>query len=115
LSALLVVWEPISFALYASSILSRLPQRGTCAVAWLATRLVVVGIGIAAGLALWNERPGAILLARVAVALSAVALVVGWATMALPDNRPPGTTLPITLVLVGYNVAWLMYLFRTEE
>jgi hypothetical protein len=114
LSVLLIVWEPISFALYASSVVARLPQRGAFAILWLAARILVVGIGIAAGLALWNERPGALVLARVAVGLSAAAVVIGWATAALPENRQPGLALPITLALIAYNVAWLVYLFRTE-
>jgi hypothetical protein len=112
LAVLLVVWEPVSFALYASSVVARLPQRGTYAILWLAARIVVVGIGIAAGLALWNDRPGAIVLARLAVAASAAAVIVGWMTSALPDNRPPGAALPVTLALIAYNAAWLVYLFR---
>jgi hypothetical protein len=114
LSVLLVVWEPISFALYASTVVSRLPQRGAGAIAWLGVRIVVVGIGIAAGLAIWNERPGAIVLARVAVGLSAAAVIVGWATAALPENRPPGLAGPVALALLAYNLAWLVYLFRIK-
>jgi hypothetical protein len=114
LSLLLVVWEPISFALYASSVVSRLPHRGAFAIAWLVVRIVLVGIGIAAGLALWNDRPGAVVLARVAVALSAAAVAIGWATAALPDNRPPGLALPVTLALLAYNAAWLVYLFKID-
>ncbi len=112
LVVLLVVWEPISFALYASSVVARLPQRGTYAILWLAARIIVVGIGIAAGLALLNDRPSAVVLARIAVGASAAAIVIGWVTSALPDNRPPGAALPVTLALIAYNAAWLVYLFR---
>jgi hypothetical protein len=110
LSLLLVVWEPVTFGLYASSVVARVPQRGVGAVAWLAARLVIVGIGIAAGLALWNQRPGAVVLARVAVGLSTAAVIVGWMTEALPNNLPPGLSTPVMLALVAYNAAWLTYL-----
>jgi hypothetical protein len=110
LCMLLVIWEPLSFALFASSMLTRLITRGAGAVVLLGLRLAIVSVGVAAGLSLWNERPGALMLARVAIALSVVGLLITASTSALPDNRPPGTALPTTVALVAYNAAWFAYL-----
>jgi hypothetical protein len=110
LSALLVVWEPLSFALFASSVVTRLMTRGAAAFVLLGLRLAIVSIGVAAGLSLWNERPGALVLARAAIALSVGGLLITTSTSALPDNRPPGTALPTTVALVAYNAAWFAYL-----
>ena len=110
LSILLLVWEPLSFALFASTLLTRIMTRGAAATFVLGFRLLVVAVGIAAGLALWNQRPGALVLARVAVALSIAGLIVTSITRSIPDNRPPGTALPITAALIAYNAAWFVYL-----
>ena len=93
----------------------RIMTRGAALTFVLGFRLLIVGVGIAAGLALWNQRPGALALARVAVALSIMGLIVTSITRSIPDNRPPGTALPITVALIAYNAAWFMYLTRAAR
>ena len=65
LAILLIAWEPTAFAFYASSLVDRLIDRGLVAVALLVLKLAVVGMGIAAGRALWSMRPGAIRFAQI--------------------------------------------------
>jgi hypothetical protein len=115
LAVLLVVGEPLGLAFYASSTYLRLLDRGMAAVLWLAARLLIVGVGIAAGLALWHGRPGALVLARTAVVLAAGAVLVTFLSPAFPANRPPGTTLPLLVVLIGYYGAWLAWLYRQRD
>ena len=72
LAILLIAWEPTAFAFYASSLVDRLIDRGLVAVLLLVLKLAVVGMGIAAGRALWSMRPGAIRFAQIALG------TVGW-------------------------------------
>lgn len=103
-------WEPLALALYASSVVDRLGDRGAVAAAVLAFRVLVVGIGIAAGLVVWQERPGALSFARVAVVLSACATLVDAALHALPTSRPPGMAGPLVIAVLAYDAAWIGYL-----
>ena len=109
LAILLVVWEPTAFAFYASSIVDRLIDRGPAALLLLVLKLGVIGMGIAAGRALWSMRPGSIRLAQAALALSAVTTLVIAVSGAWPP-RGPGTVLPLTALVISYDVAWIGYL-----
>jgi hypothetical protein len=115
LAVLLVAWEPASFALYASSLLFRLVERGPLAVAALAAHLVVTGVGLAAGLALWSDRPGATTLARLALVLSASLTLGTFATSAFPPAAPPGLAGPLTALMLAYDAAWFVYLSVAGE
>jgi hypothetical protein len=106
----LVVEEPVTFALYASSIIDRVADRGGLAVAVLLARLLVTAVGIAAGLAIWNGRPWAVAFARIAVALSAAATIVTAATGALPMSTPPGLRTPYLVATLVWDAAWIGYL-----
>jgi hypothetical protein len=110
LAVLLLGWEPLAFALYASSILDRVVDRGPLAATLLMAHVIVLGVGIAAGLAIWNRRGGALPLARTAVALAACAAAVNAATGALPHNQPPGVGAVLTAGLLAYYGAWFAYL-----
>ena len=87
---LLIAWEPITLALYASSVVDRIVERGALAVSVLLVRVIVTSIGIAAGLAIWNDRPWAVQFARLAIALSAGATLLTALTRALPTSVAPG-------------------------
>ena len=91
---MLTVAEPLGIAFYASSILSTIIDRGGWAILLLVVRLVITGIGVGAGLALWNERPGAAAFARFAVVLTAGGVLLTFLAPTFPNNRPPGTTAP---------------------
>jgi hypothetical protein len=112
LAVLLLTWEPLTFAVYASSLLTRLVDRGALALTLLAARVLVTALGVAAGLALWHERPGAVPLARFALAGAAVAAILTATTTAFPHDRPPGAEGPVLIATLLYYAAWLLYLRR---
>jgi hypothetical protein len=110
LMAVLVAWEPVTFALYASSVVDRIAERGAVAIAVLLGRVIVTAVGIAAGLAIWNNRTWAVPFARVAVVLSAAATLVVALTHALPTSTPPGLRTPLLLATLAWDAAWIVYL-----
>jgi len=107
---LLVAWEPLTFALYAASVVDRIVDRGPLAVAVLLARVIVTAIGIAAGLAIWNDRPWAIRFARLAFALSAAASILGAVTHALPSSIAPGLAGPALVATLAWDAGWIGYL-----
>lgn len=110
LALLFILAEPLGVAFYAASVLQSVIDRGAWAVLLLAARLAITAIGVGAGLALWNHRPGALSFARVAVALTAIGVLVTFLAPAFPRNRPPGTTGPLLAALLVYYGAWFAYL-----
>ena len=115
LCLLLLIWQPISLGLVASSMLDALASGGLAAVLILLTRLIVTGFGIAAGLALLSRRPGAVTLAKVSLALSAATDVFVYTTPFFPSNRAPGETPVYIAVSVTYSIVWIVYLFRSKR
>ena len=78
-------------------------------------RIAVAAVGVAAGLALWTHRPGAVALARASLVLSAAADIFVYSTPYFPNNRPPGdSTLILAASLLWYGL-WLMYLWRSKR
>lgn len=112
LALLLMAVEPLGLAFYASSILTRVVDRGTWAILLLVIRLAITGIGVGAGLALWYARPGDIRFARVAIALTVLGVLLTFLAPVFPHNRPPGTTTPLLAALLVYYGAWFVYLTR---
>ena len=115
LCRVLVLWQPLSLGFVASSALNSLYIRGWPLALAILARLVVAALGIAAGLALWQQRPGAVGLTRVSLLLSAAGDVFVYTTPFFPNNRPPGDT---TLILAGslaWYAVWLMYLWRSKR
>ena len=76
LVVILTIWNPASLALQAASIVWNIGSRPTLSIAFLAARLLITSVGVAAGLALWLRRPGAVWLAEVSLVLFAVEAVV---------------------------------------
>jgi hypothetical protein len=115
LCRVLVLWQPLSLGLVASSALNSFYIRGWPLALAILARLIVAAFGVAAGLALWQQRPGGVGLARVSLLLSAAGDVCVYTTPFFPHNRPPGdNTLILTGSLVWYAV-WLMYLWRSKR
>jgi hypothetical protein len=110
LCLLLCVWEPLNLALSASSAISAITVGQTGRGAFLAFRLLVAGIGVAAGIAIWNGRMHGLTLAKLALGLAALSAIIRFAWF--PGNVPPGLRLPLALLSVAFNAAWYVYLTR---
>jgi hypothetical protein len=115
LSLLLVVWQPVSLGLVASSVLGSLTLRGLPVATVLLVRLVVTAAGIGAGLALLNRRPGAVSFAKVSLVASAGTDVFAYSTPYFPSNRVPGDTILYVVASLAYYGIWLAYLFRSKR
>jgi Protein of unknown function (DUF2569) len=112
---LLLVWQPISLALVASSIVDALPVRGLPLAAVLVVRLLVAALGIAAGLALLGRRGSAPALAIASLAASAATDIFVYSTPYFPHNRLPGDKEVILAVSLAYYAIWFIYLFRSKR
>lgn len=115
LCALLLVWAPISFGLVASNALAALPVVGWPLAALVLARVLVTGLGIAAGLALLKRRPGALALAKISLTVSAIVELVFDASPHVPSNRAPGETPIYVAVSLTYYGVWLAYLFGSKR
>jgi hypothetical protein len=115
LCRLLVVFHPLSLAATAAGAMGSLSARGTAVVSILALRLAVVGFGMAAGRALQNLQPNAVLLAKAALVASAATDVFMYTTPYFPNNRPPGDTIYYVAATIAYHAAWLIYLSRSRR
>ena len=115
LCRLLVVFQPLSLAVTASGALNALFVRGAPVAIVLVLRLLVVALGVAAGLALQGRRPGAVMLTKVALVMSAATDVLVYTTPYFPNNRAPGDTMLVVVASVAYHTAWLTYLVRSRR
>ena len=115
LCALLLVWQPLSLGLVASSALGSLAFSGWPLALALLTRVVVAGLGIAAGLALLGRRPGSVTLAKAALAMSAASDVFVNTTPFVPSNRAPGEAPVYIAVSLAYSAVWIVYLSRSKR
>jgi hypothetical protein len=107
---ILTIWNPASLALEASSIVWTIGTRPTLSLFFLGARLIITSVGIAAGLALWLRRPGAVSLAKLALVLFAVETVARLSIPVDMGSAPPGTRLPLAMFIIVHNGAWYLYL-----
>jgi hypothetical protein len=115
LAALLVVWQPLSLATTMSGLVDELSMRGAGLGFILLARLLAAGLGIAAGLALFQVKPGAVSLAKASLVVSAAVDVLVYATPWSPNNRPPGDATIILIASLLYYTAWFAYLARSKR
>ena len=112
---LLLIWQPLSLAIVASSAIVSLPDRGLPLAALMAARLLAAAFGIAAGLALLKRRPGAVAFAKLSLVISAAVDLVVYTTPYFPNNRAPGETPVFILVSLAYSTGWFLYLTRSTR
>src|SRR3954447_8660683 len=95
LCAVLMVWQPLTFAVEASSSLTTLGMRGAAGAVELLIHGAVAALSVAAGWALWQSSPGGPKLARAAIAAAAVVGVQSLYATALPRDVFPSDRLPL--------------------
>jgi hypothetical protein len=115
LCLLLLVWQPLSLGLLASSVVDELAIRGVSLLLVLVLRLLVTAFGIAAGLALLGLKPYAVGLTKLSLVASAAVDVFVYTTPYFPNNRLPGDTPFYVVGSLAYYGIWLMYLFRSRR
>jgi hypothetical protein len=115
LCLLLAIWNPATLAVTAAGRIGTAVPPSTLVLVLLAVRLVVTGIGVAAGMALWHKRVGAVRLAKMSLVLSAVEIVGRLSTRDGLSEAPPGTRLPLAIALIVFNAAWYMYLEKSRR
>ena len=115
LCALLLIWQPLSLGLIASNVVDSLIVRGLPVALVLLARLLVAGVGIAAGLALAARRESAVALAKASLVLSAAMDVFVYVTPYFPNNRPPGDTSIAIILSISTAAIWLAYLSRSRR
>jgi hypothetical protein len=115
LCVLLAIWNPATLAVLASSRIGSGAPLSTPVMVLLAVRLVVASIGVAAGMALWNRRAGAVQLAKASLVLSAIEVIGRLSTRAGLSEAPPGTRLPLAIALILFNAAWYLYLEKSRR
>jgi len=112
---ILAVWNPASLALRAASTVWTIESRSTLSLAFLAARLIFTGIGVAAGIALWLRRPGAVSLAKLSLVLFGIEAVIRLSSRADLGSAPPGTRLPLAVFVILHNAAWYLYLHLSHR
>jgi hypothetical protein len=115
LALLLVVWEPLGFAVAASGAMNALAVRGTSVALVLAARLVVTALSVAAGLTLLDGRRAGVALGAVALGLSACVQLIGALTPYFPSNRVPGDAPLYVMEIAVYYGGWLIYLATSRR
>jgi hypothetical protein len=115
LCLLLLVGQPISVAISSARALDSIAMRGTPLALVLVARMMVAGVGIAAGIALAGCRRGAAAFAKGSLALSAAMDLFAYTTRYLPNNRPPGTTPFVIALSLAYYAIWIVYLSRSRR
>jgi hypothetical protein len=115
LCRLLIIFQPLSFAVTAAGGLGAISVRGAPVALILVFRLVVVGLGVAAGRALQNLQAGAVSLAKAALVVSAATDVFVYTTPYFPSNRLPGDTVYYIVASLAYHAAWFAYLARSTR
>jgi hypothetical protein len=112
---LLLLWHPASFAITAAASVGSLRVRGAPMFLLLVVRLLVIGIGVGAGILLAGRRPGSPGVAQWALALSMATDFVVYLTPYFPSNRLPGDTPLYVAATSVYHAAWILYLRRSRR
>jgi hypothetical protein len=111
----LIVCHPANLALNAARMLSSLQMRGLPLALIVLARLMIAGLGVAAGLALLGTRRGADGFAKLALALAAAMDLFVYVTPFVPSNRLPGTTPLLIAASLMYYGLWIAYLSMSKR
>lgn len=111
----LAVWQPLSLAAVASSVLQALPVRGWPLAVLLAVRVMVTAFGVAGAIAIYHRHSGAAAIAGLALVLSIAVDVFAYLTPYFPSNRLPGDTPFYIAWTIASHGVWLIYLSRSSR
>jgi len=98
-----------------SGLVDELSTRGAGLGFILLARLLAAGLGIAAGLSLFQVKPGAVSLAKASLIVSALVDLLVYVTPWSPNNRPPGDATIVLIASLAYYAAWFTYLMRSKR
>jgi hypothetical protein len=115
LTLLLLVVHPLLFALSSAVALPALPIRGWPLALALVVRFAVAALGIAAGRALQQRRPGARTITLAALTLSCAVDVFVRVTSYVPMNRVPGDAPFYVAALIVYYTGLILYLTQSTS
>jgi hypothetical protein len=115
LCVVLLVWQPVSFAVEAAAALPTLGMRGLAGTLELGAHGLAAALSVAAGWALWQASPAGPMLARVAVIAAAAGGVQSLYWSVLPSNVFPSDRLPLASLIVAHAAVWLLYLKRSKR
>jgi hypothetical protein len=115
LTLILTVWNPASLALRLAAGVVNLAAHSWLSLVFLSIRLVITSIGVAAGLALFMRRPWGVGLTKLALILFGIETVVRLSTRVDLSEAPPGTRLPMAILLLAHNAAWYLYLEKSRR
>jgi hypothetical protein len=115
LCAVLLIWQPLTFAAEAASALPSLAMRGPLGAFELLVHGIVAALSFAAGWALWQMSPSAPALATAAVGACGLVGVQSLYWSVLPGNVFPSDRLPMAAFVVAHALAWLVYLRRSKR
>ena len=115
LCRMLILWHPLLYGTAASTAFNAVAVRGTSVALVLGARLLVLGYGVAAGIALRSQRSGGVALAISSLAISAAMDVFVFTTPYYPSNRMPGDTPLYVAASLAYYGSWIAYLIRSKR
>jgi len=115
LGYLLMIGEPMFFAVSASGAFNAVAVRGTPVALVIVARLASTAVCAAAGRAVLDGRPVGRSLASLGLALSCAVQVFAVLTPFFPSNRPPGLGPLYVAALVLYYGGWLLYARRSRR
>ena len=115
LSRVLIIWEPLEFAVAAFGALNAIAVRGLPVALVLLVRLAATALSVAAGRAMYDRNSSGPRLATVALALTGATRLFAYLTPYFPSNRLPGQTSLYVAVVIVYYGGGLAYLTWSKQ
>ena len=115
LSAYLLVWVPVNFAVLALQSLSSLDNRGFAAIVEFGVHGANAVLCAVAGWMLRVRNAAAARLATAALIVNAAVTMQALSGSALPHDVQPGLALPAAAVTALHTSAWLAYVQRSRR
>lgn len=115
LSRVLIIWEPLEFAVAAAGAFNAIAVRGFPVVLVLLVRLAATALSVAAGRALYDRNSNGPKLATISLALTGVIRLFAYLTPYFPTNVVPGQTPLYVGLVIAYYGGGLAYLALSKQ